>query len=186
MKSHGNFKNLYLLFTRLMATKLGRVLCWLWGRGSACKYFSLYWLLYCRLVYMFFISKIELLEDENQLPAYIIDVQLLLQHMSSVSFSIFWLSSCILKKDYQSTLQLFACLVVYLTEILVWKSFKQNFNRIVFAQTQTYLDCHRKLINFLIITQIISPTQLWLVGGGGKLWFLVFWGQSFDVQGFIL
>ena len=40
--------------------------------------------------------------------------------------------------------------------------------------------------NFLIIIQIISPTQLWSVERCGKLQFLGFRGQNFDILGLIL
>ena len=62
--------------------------------------------------------------------------------------------------------------------VLVLKSFGQNFNRNFIRPNSTYLDCHGKFCNFLIVIQIISPNQLWWVGGGDKLQFLDFWGKS--------
>ena len=54
--SHMEVPKIYIFFSQDLWL-LNLAGCWLWGRGSACKCFSLYWLLYCRLVYMIFYFK---------------------------------------------------------------------------------------------------------------------------------
>ena len=57
---------------------------------------------------------------------------------------------------------------------------------ILFAQILTIWIVTGNFCNFLIIIQIISPSQLLSVGGGDKLRFLDFWVQNFEIQGLTL